>query len=134
MTSSRQILCLLSVGLVGLTGSPVYADSPQTPPTPSTTSSTQSARLGQYTLAIQQAVFRNWLRPDNFPEIACKVRISQSVGGKVIAADVEPNCPYDEKNRMSVRNAVLRTFVLPYKGFEDVFRPTVIITFSPVGG
>jgi membrane protein involved in colicin uptake len=112
----------------------MWAEAPQTLGVASQASSAQSVRMSQYTLAIQQAVFRNWMRPDNFPEIECKVRISQSVGGKVMDAELESDCPYDERSKISVRNAVLRTFVLPYSGFEDVFQPTVVITFSPAGG
>ncbi|MHA6206005.1 cell envelope integrity protein TolA [Dyella soli] len=134
MKLSWQILCLLAIWVLSFASASVCAASPPMPPVASQADASPSARMDQYTTAIQQAVLSNWLRPDGFPEIACKVRISQSAGGKVTGAEVEPDCPYDEKNRMSVRNAVLRTFVLPYKGYEDVFRPTVVITFSPTGG
>jgi colicin import membrane protein len=133
MSLSPWILCFLSLGLPGWASTPACAGAPPILPAASQARSTQTARIRQYTLAIQQAVSQNWLRPDGFPEVACSVRIYQSVGGKVLDAKIESDCPYDEKMKTSVRNAALRTWVLPYKGFEDVFRPTMVITFNPVG-
>ncbi|MDE2087469.1 MAG: cell envelope integrity protein TolA [Xanthomonadaceae bacterium] len=84
-----------------------------------------------YAAAIQNAVTPNWLRPDNMPNVPCKVHIVQLPGGDVMSATVDPSCPYDDAGRRSVENAVLRTRTLPYKGFESVFQRKLTITFTP---
>jgi colicin import membrane protein len=85
----------------------------------------------QYLAAIQNAVTPNWLRPDNMPNVPCKVHIVQLPGGDVLSAKVDPSCPYDEAGKRSVENAVLRSEPLPYKGFESVFSRDLIFTFRP---
>lgn len=91
--------------------------------------------LGRYQLAIQQAVERNWTRPETIrPGIACKVRIVQIPGGEVISATVEPSCPYDAIGKRSVEAAVLRAQPLPYGGYESVFRREIIFTFRAPEG
>lgn len=84
-----------------------------------------------YKAAIQNAVTPNWLRPDNIPNLPCKVVIVQLPGGDVISAKVDSSCPYDEAGRRSVENAVLRTQTLPYKGFESVFQREIPFIFRP---
>ena len=84
-----------------------------------------------YAAAIQNAVTPNWLRPDNMPNVPCKVHIVQLPGGDVMSATVDPSCPYDEVGRRSVENAILRTKTLPYQGFESVFQRNLTITFMP---
>jgi colicin import membrane protein len=90
-----------------------------------------SSLVDQYQAAIQNAVTPNWLRPDNMPDVACKVHIVQIIGGDVMSAKVDPSCPYDEAGRRSIENAVLRTKTLPYKGFESVFSRELTLTFRP---
>jgi colicin import membrane protein len=85
----------------------------------------------EYLAAIQNAVTPNWLRPDNMPDVPCKVHIVQLPGGDVLSAKVDPSCPYDEAGKRSVENAVLRSEPLPYKGFESVFSRDLIFTFRP---
>ena len=85
----------------------------------------------EYAAAIQNAVTPNWLRPDNMPDVPCKVHIVQSPGGDVLRANVDPSCPYDEAGRRSLENAVYRTKTLPYKGFESVFRRELTLIFRP---
>ena len=88
--------------------------------------------LGRYTLAIDQAIRRNWIRPDNMPlGVSCQLNITQAPGGTVVAVSVAAGCPYDELGRRSIEAAVRRAEPLPYRGFEPVFRPQLIITFTP---
>lgn len=84
-----------------------------------------------YKAAIQNAVTPNWLRPDNMPNLPCKVNIVQLPGGDVLSATVDPSCPYDEAGRRSVENAILRTKTLPYKGFESVYQRDIPFIFRP---
>ena len=85
----------------------------------------------EYAAAIQNAVTPNWTRPDNMPNVPCKVHVVQLPGGDVISAQVDSSCPYDEAGRRSVENAILRTKTLPYKGFESVFQRELTFTFTP---
>lgn len=87
----------------------------------------------RYARAIQAAVTGNWLMPDGLPDATCRVDVVQSPGGKVEGATVDAGCPYDDAGRRSVVNAVLRTQTLPYKGYEAVFEPHVVLTFVPPG-
>jgi colicin import membrane protein len=90
-----------------------------------------SSLTDQSLAAIQNAVTPNWLRPDNMPDVPCKVHIVQIIGGDVMSAKVDPSCPYDDAGKRSIENAVLRTKTLPYKGFEDVFSRELTLTFRP---
>ena len=90
-----------------------------------------SSLADQYAAAIQNAVTPNWLRPDNMPDVPCKVHIVQLVGGDVMSAKVDSSCPYDDAGKRSIENAVLRTKTLPYKGFESVFSRELTLTFRP---
>lgn len=107
------------------------ADLPNAAQRQSGTNSDHTALLDQYGAAIQNAVTPNWLRPDNMPNVPCKVHIVQLPGGEVMSATVDSSCPYDEAGRRSIENAVLRTKTLPYKGFESVFRRDITLTFMP---
>lgn len=99
------------------------------------TGGTDESLLGRYSLAIQQAVERSWIRPETVrPGQACKIRIRQIVGGEVIGVSVDPSCPYDELGRRSVEAAVLRAQPLPYSGYESVFRPDLLFTFRAPEG
>jgi colicin import membrane protein len=86
---------------------------------------------GQYAAAIQEAILRNWTRPENVPiGQRCLVVIRQLPGGQVMDAQVDPSCPYDELGRRSVEAAVLKAQPLPYAGFEAVFERTLRLTFE----
>lgn len=86
---------------------------------------------GRYQLAIQQAVERNWIRPDTVRGgVACKLKITQAPGGTVVGVSVQTPCPYDELGRRSVEAAVKRAEPLPYRGFESVFNPVIVFTFK----
>ena len=85
----------------------------------------------KYASAIQAAVTKNWLLPDGLPQAACKVHIVQLPGGKVERATVDESCPYDQRGRRSVVDAVLRADYLPYGGFESVFQRNIVLTFFP---
>ncbi|MDO1527767.1 cell envelope integrity protein TolA [Fulvimonas sp. R45] len=107
------------------------ADLPAAEQRQSGNNSADSALRDRYAAAIQNAVTPNWLRPDNMPNVPCKVHIVQLPGGEVMSATVDSSCPYDDAGRRSIENAVLRTKTLPYKGFEKVFSRDIILTFMP---
>lgn len=44
-------------------------------------------------------------------------------------AAVDPHCPYDQDGRRSVVNAVLRTWHLPYSGYERIWRREITFVF-----
>ncbi|MGH8031743.1 MAG: cell envelope integrity protein TolA [Luteimonas sp.] len=85
----------------------------------------------RYAAAIQEAVVRNWRRPDNVPiGQRCRITIRQLPGGEVIDALVADSCPFDAAGRRSVEAAVLRAQPLPYAGFETVFNRTLLLNFE----
>lgn len=85
----------------------------------------------RYAAALQEAILRNWTRPDNVPlGQRCRIIIRQIPGGQVISAEVEPSCPYDELGRRSVEAAVLKAQPLPYAGFESVFSRQLNLNFQ----
>ena len=85
----------------------------------------------RYAAAIQEAVLRNWTRPENVPlGQRCRIYITQLPGGDVMSAKVDPSCPYDELGRRSVEAAVLKAKPLPYAGFESVFQRNLILNFE----
>ena len=86
-----------------------------------------------YALAIQSAVTKNWVVPDGLPNAVCKVHIVQRPGGAIESATADASCPFNDRGRLSVVNAVLRTQSLPYKGYESVFRRNITLTFVPPG-
>ncbi|MCZ8062424.1 protein TolA [Silanimonas sp.] len=85
-----------------------------------------------YQLAIQNAVERNWRRPETIPVgQRCRIVIVQIPGGEVISADVDPTCPYDALGRDSLERAVFAASPLPYAGFEEVFVRRLGLNFQP---
>lgn len=85
-----------------------------------------------YVLAIQNAVERNWRRPETIRAgQRCRIVIVQIPGGEVISADVDPTCPYDALGRDSLERAVFAASPLPYAGFEDVFERRLGLNFQP---
>lgn len=85
----------------------------------------------RYAAALQDAILRNWTRPDTVPlGQRCRITIRQLPGGEVIDAKVSGSCPYDELGRRSVEAAVLKAQPLPYAGFEAVFQRTLYLNFE----
>ncbi len=85
----------------------------------------------RYAAAIQEAILRNWTRPENVPlGQRCRIIITQVRGGTVVKAEVAPSCPFDELGRRSVEAAVLKAQPLPYAGFEAVFNRTLNLNFE----
>ncbi len=86
--------------------------------------------LERYQLALQDAILRNWTRPDNVPlGQPCRIIIRQIPGGQVISAEVDSSCPYDDLGRRSIEAAVLKAQPLPYAGFEPVFSRQLNLNF-----
>jgi colicin import membrane protein len=87
--------------------------------------------LARYQAALQDAILRNWVRPDSVPlGQRCKLNIRQIPGGQVIDVQVAAGCPYDELGKRSVEAAVLKAQPLPYAGFEPVFQRNLTLNFE----
>ncbi|WP_147653625.1 cell envelope integrity protein TolA [Vulcaniibacterium gelatinicum] len=87
--------------------------------------------LARYQAALQEAIARNWTRPETVPlGQRCQLIIKQIPGGQVIEVQVAPSCPYDELGRRSVEAAVLKAQPLPYAGFERVFARVLTLNFE----
>lgn len=85
----------------------------------------------RYAAALQEAISRNWTRPDSVPlGQRCKLNIRQIPGGQVIDVQVAASCPYDELGKRSVEAAVLKAQPLPYAGFEAVFNRNLTVNFE----
>ena len=85
-----------------------------------------------YVLAIQNAVERNWRRPETIPQgLRCRIEIVQIPGGDVINVNVDAACPYDALGRDSLERAVFAAAPLPYAGFESVFVRKLGLNFKP---
>lgn len=85
----------------------------------------------RYAAALQEAILRNWTRPDSVPlGQRCRILIRQIPPGEVISAEVDPSCPYDEQGRRSVEAAVLKAQPLPYAGYESVFQRNLTLNFQ----
>lgn len=85
--------------------------------------------LSQYSAALLNAAFQNWMRPDTTESVVCDVNIKQIPGGEVLSANVMEPCRTDALTKQSIEAAILRAQPLPYKGFESVFRREIIFTF-----
>jgi colicin import membrane protein len=100
-------------------------------PPPPGNQGVDSGLAARYAAALQEAILRNWTRPDSVPlGQRCRIVIRQIPGGTVTSAEVDPSCPYDELGRRSVEAAVLKAQPLPYAGYEPVFQRTLILNFS----
>ena len=87
--------------------------------------------LARYQAALQEAILRNWSRPDSVPlGQRCRLHIRQVQGGSVIDVQVDASCPYDELGKRSVEAAVLKAQPLPYAGFEAVFNRNLNLNFE----
>lgn len=85
----------------------------------------------QYAAALQEAILRNWTRPETVPlGQRCRLNIRQLPGGEVVSVEVSASCPYDELGRRSVEAAVLKAQPLPYAGFESVFQRNLTLNFE----
>ncbi len=84
----------------------------------------------RYQLAIQSVVTQNWLRPPTAqPGLRCTLKIVQIPGGEVISAAIAGKCNGDQATRRSIVAAVERVGILPYRGFENVFRREIDFYF-----
>jgi len=85
----------------------------------------------RYAAALQEAIARNWTRPDNVPlGQRCRIYITQLPGGQVMSVEFDNSCPYDALGRRSVEAAVRRAEPLPYAGFESVFNRRLNLNFT----
>jgi colicin import membrane protein len=85
----------------------------------------------RYAAALQEAILRNWTRPETVPlGQRCRITIRQLPGGEVVDVEVAASCPYDELGRRSVEAAVLKAQPLPYAGFESVFQRSLTVNFE----
>lgn len=100
-------------------------------PPPGNRGASDNAALAEaYRQALMQAIRSNWTQPDNVSSTQiCKIVIRQIPPGEVIDAQVDPSCPYDEQGRRLVEAAVLKAQPLPFRGFEQVFNRTLILSF-----
>ncbi len=100
------------------------------PPPPPGNQGVDTGLAARYAAALQDAILRNWTRPDTVPiGQECRIVIRQIPGGEVVSAEVDASCPYDELGRRSVEAAVLKAQPLPYVGFEAVFQRTLRLNF-----
>ncbi len=84
----------------------------------------------KYAVALQQAIARQWTRPDTVQlGQRCRISIRQIPGGEVINVDISASCAYDALGRRSVEAAVMKASPLPYAGFESVFNRTLDLNF-----
>lgn len=84
----------------------------------------------RYAAALQQAIARQWTRPESVPlGQRCRLTIHQIPGGEVTSVDISPGCPYDALGRRSVEAAVLKASPLPYAGYESVFSRILELNF-----
>ncbi len=82
--------------------------------------------------AVGRAIEAKWLRPDDIPPgQACPIHIRIIPGGEVIAATVQPGCPYSDEAKRSVEKAVRDASPLPFKGYEDVYSRDFTANFKP---
>ncbi len=101
-------------------------------PAPRGNPDSRSAVNALYSVALKDAITRQWTRPESIPlGVPCQVRIRQIPGGEVVDVQVSAGCPYDQIGKRSLEAAVLKASPLPYAGFEDVFSRDVILTFRP---
>ena len=99
------------------------------PPSPGNRGTDPSLQA-KYAAALQQAILRQWIRPETVPlGQRCRISIRQLPGGEVVDVDVSASCPYDAAGRQSVERAVYKASPLPYAGFEAVFNRNLNLNF-----
>ncbi len=90
-----------------------------------------SGLAAKYAAALQEAIRRNWRRPDNVPlGQRCRLYITQLPGGEVLNVEFDASCPYDAQGRRSVEAAVRAAEPLPYEGFQSVFNRRLNLNFT----
>lgn len=108
-----------------------YADAASSVSPPPGNEGVDTNLKAKYAAALQEAILRNWTRPDSVPlGQRCRITIRQLPGGEVVSAEVSPSCPYDDLGRRSVEAAVLKAQPLPYAGFETVFERNLTLNFE----
>ena len=91
---------------------------------------TDTGLEARYIAAIQQAIVRQWVRPESVQlGQRCRITIRQLPGGEVADVAVSGACPLDDLGRQSVERAVLKASPLPYAGYESVFNRTLNLNF-----
>lgn len=101
-----------------------------TAPPPPGNRGTDPSLQAKYAAALQQAILRQWIRPETVPlGQRCRISIRQLQGGEVVDVDVSGSCPYDAAGRQSVERAVYKASPLPYAGFEAVFNRNLDLNF-----
>ena len=84
----------------------------------------------EYVATIAELVRRNWIRPATTnPGVQCAVQVVQIPGGDIIDQAIVSPCNADDITRRSIEDAVERTAVLPYRGYEDVFQREIRFVF-----
>lgn len=103
-----------------------------TAPPPPGNHGTDPGLQAKYAAALQQAILRQWVRPETVPlGQRCRISIRQLPGGEVVDVTISPSCPYDTLGKQSVERAVLKASPLPYAGFETVFNRNLELNFVP---
>lgn len=103
---------------------------PSTAPPPPGNRGTDPSLQAKYAAALQQAILRQWIRPETVAlGQRCRISIRQLQGGEVVDVDVSSSCSYDAAGRQSVERAVYKASPLPYAGFETVFNRNLDLNF-----
>lgn len=91
---------------------------------------TDPSLQAKYAAALQQAILRQWIRPETVAlGQKCRISIRQLQGGEVVDVSVSSSCPYDAAGRQSVERAIYKASPLPYAGFETVFNRNLDLNF-----
>jgi colicin import membrane protein len=92
---------------------------------------TDESLVERYKVAITQAIYRQWLRPDTTQRgLLCRVQVTQIPGGEVISVAFTTPCNADEITRRSIEAAVMKAQPLPYDGFQSVFQRQLPVNFT----
>lgn len=92
---------------------------------------TDDSLLGRYNVAITQAIYRNWLRPETTQAgLRCRIVVTQIPGGEVISVAFSNPCNADELTRRSIEAAVMKANPLPFEGFQSVFQRQFPVNFT----
>lgn len=101
-----------------------------TAPPPPGNRGTDPSLQAKYAAALQQAILRQWIRPETVAlGQRCRISIRQLQGGEVVDVSVSASCPYDAAGRQSVERAIYKASPLPYAGFETVFNRNLDLNF-----
>ncbi|WP_028838744.1 TonB C-terminal domain-containing protein [Thermomonas fusca] len=101
-----------------------------TAPPPPGNRGTDPGLQAKYAAALQQAILRQWIRPETVAlGQRCRISIRQLQGGEVVDVTISSSCPYDAAGRQSVERAIYKASPLPYAGFETVFNRNLDLNF-----